>query len=91
MSKTETTATGTINNCPYCGAYTAPGDLPHLCVKQPVEDIKPDPTARRLDRRIEVLSEHQAIFCLKAMLAAGRVSQHDMEATLNFMEALNVG
>ena len=31
---TKTTPSGTINNCPYCDAYTPPGGLPHICTKQ---------------------------------------------------------
>lgn len=54
------------------------------------ETIKPDPTAKRLDTRISNLDSDQAIFCLRAILATRKVSENDMEATLNFMEALRV-
>lgn len=35
MSEAETTPTGTIDNCPYCGQYTKPGDVHMICPKQP--------------------------------------------------------
>jgi len=34
MSKPETIPTGTIDNCPYCDAYTQLGGIPHICPKQ---------------------------------------------------------
>jgi len=34
-----TTPTGTINNCPYCDAYTPPGGRAHFCAKQ-TEDTR---------------------------------------------------
>lgn len=30
----------TINNCPYCDAYTLQGSLPHLCSKQRKIDLE---------------------------------------------------
>lgn len=44
----------------------------------------------RLDSRIAALGCSQAVFCLRAMLTVGRVSEEDMKATLDFMEALHV-
>jgi len=32
---TVTTPMGTIDNCPYCGKYTKPGDIHMVCPKQP--------------------------------------------------------
>lgn len=53
-------------------------------------ETTPDRTEQRLEVRIQKLQANQAIFCLQALLATGRVSQDQMAATLNFMEAMNV-
>lgn len=44
----------------------------------------------RLDFRLKKLENEQAIFCLRAILITGKISENDMEAILNFMEALRV-
>jgi hypothetical protein len=60
------------------------------CGLGPCKKKAKKPIELRLDARIAALGCSQAVFCLRAMLAVRRISEDDMEATLNFMEQMNV-
>lgn len=45
-------------------------------------------TEQKIHDRVEQLSEKEAIFCLRILLVAGRISLPTMEATLNLCDTV---